>query len=114
MVGRRAADPTRDLLTSLVLVFPLLIIYQVGVLFTLPMLNGADFLTTFLFHTVGLTVQGYLVFVGAVVLLFAVAMGSLRHKQHFNPRMILPVLLESSVYALTMGSLIVLVMTKVL
>jgi membrane protease YdiL (CAAX protease family) len=113
-VPRRAADPSRDLLTSLVLVFPLLIIYQVGVLFTLPMLNGADFLTTFLFHTVGLNVRGYLVFVGAVVLLFAVAMASLRHKQHFNPKMVLPVLLESSVYALTMGSLIVLVMTKLL
>jgi membrane protease YdiL (CAAX protease family) len=110
----RRADPNRDLLTSLVLVFPLLIIYQIGVLFTLPMLNGADFVTTFLFHTLGLSVQGYLVFVASVVLLFALALGLLRRRQHFNPRLIFPVLLESTIYALTMGSLIVLVMTKVL
>jgi len=39
----------RNLLTSLILVFPLFLIYQVGVLFTMPMLNGADFVTTLLF-----------------------------------------------------------------
>jgi membrane protease YdiL (CAAX protease family) len=110
---RRAAG-TRNLLTSLVLVFPLLILYQIGVLFTLPMLNGADFLTTLLFRTFGLSVQGYLVFVAGVVVLFAVAVGTLNRRQHFDGRLVLPVLLESSIYALTMGSLIVLVMTKLL
>ena len=47
-------DP-KNLLTSLVLVFPLFLIYQVGVLFTLPVLNGADFLTVFLFRNLGLS-----------------------------------------------------------
>jgi hypothetical protein len=97
-----------------VLVFPLLIVYQLGVLYTLPMLNGADFLTTLLFRTLGLSVQGYLIFVGAVVLLFGVAVGLLHRRQRFDGRMVLPVLLESSIYALTMGSVIVLVMTKLL
>jgi hypothetical protein len=110
---RRAAD-TRNLFTSLVLVFPLLIAYQVGVLYTLPMLNGADFLTTLLFRTFGLTPQQYLIFVGAVVVLFLVAVALLHRRQRFDGRMVLPVLLESSIYALTMGSVIVLVMTKVL
>jgi membrane protease YdiL (CAAX protease family) len=105
---------TRNLLTSLVLVFPLLIVYQIGVLYTLPMLNGADFLTTLLFRTLGLSVQGYLIFVGAVVVLFAVAVSLLHRRQRFDGRMVLPVLMESSIYALTMGSVIVLVMTKLL
>jgi hypothetical protein len=104
----------RNLLTSLILVFPLFLIYQLGVLFTLPMLNGADFVTTFLFTSLGLTIKGYLLFLAAVVSLFAIVVGLLKRKQQFNGKVFLPVLLESVIYALTMGSLIVLVMTKVL
>jgi membrane protease YdiL (CAAX protease family) len=104
----------RNLLTSLVLVFPLFLIYQVGVLFTLPVLNGADFLTVFLFHHLGLTAGAYLAYTAAVAVAFVVAVVVLRRKQRFDPKLILPVLIESAIYALTMGSLIVFVMTKVL
>ena len=97
----------RNLLTSLILVFPLFLIYQVGVLFTLPMLNGADFVTILLFNSFGLTLKGYLLFLTAVVALFALALAMLGRKQHFNARAFLPVLPESTIYALTMGSLIV-------
>jgi hypothetical protein len=107
-------DSPRNLFTSLILVFPLFIIYQVGVLFTLPMLNGADFVTTLLFATFGLTIKGYLIFLAAVTLAFALTLGLLKRTQQFNGRVILPVLMESVIYALTMGSLILLVMTKVL
>jgi membrane protease YdiL (CAAX protease family) len=106
-------DP-KNLLTSLVLVFPLFLVYQVGVLFTLPVLNGADFLTVFLFRNLGLTSGVYLAYTAAVAIAFAVAVAVLRRKQRFDPRLIVPVLVESAIYALTMGSLIVLVMTKVL
>jgi len=109
-----AKTTARNLLTSLILVFPLFLIYQLGVLFTLPMLNGADFVTTFLFTSLGLTLKGYLLFLAVVVSLFAIVVGLLKRKQQFNGRVFLPVLLESIIYALTMGSLIVLVMTKVL
>jgi hypothetical protein len=104
----------RNLLTSLILVFPLFLIYQVGVLFTMPLLNGADFVTTLLFASLGLTLKGYLLFLAGVVTLFALAVGLLKRKQQFNGRVFLPVLLESTIYALTMGSLIVLLMTRVL
>lgn len=104
----------RNLLTSLVLVFPLFIVYQVGVLFTLPMLNGADFLTTFLFRNLGLDVLGYLLFTTGATLAFALAVAVLRRKQRFNGRVVIPVLIESAFYALTMGSLIYLVMSRVL
>jgi membrane protease YdiL (CAAX protease family) len=107
------ANP-RNILTSLILVFPLFLIYQIGVLFTLPMLNGADFVTTFLFASLGLTLKGYLLFLAAVVGVFALALALLKRKQQFNGRVFLPVVLESTLYALTMGSVIVLLMTKVL
>ena len=109
-----AADNPRNLLTSLILVFPLFLIYQVGVLFTLPMLNGADFVTTLLFRTFGLTLTGYLGLLGGVLVLFLVTITALGRRQRFNRSVVVPVVLESVVWALTMGSLIVFVMTRVL
>ena len=76
-------DP-RNLLTSLVLVFPLFLIYQVGVLFTLPMLNGADFLTVFLFRNLGLSTQAYLGYTALVAVSFAVGVLVLRRRQQFD------------------------------
>jgi len=105
-------DP-RNLLTSLVLVFPLFLIYQVGVLFTLPMLNGADFLTVFLFRKVGLSTQAYLGYTALVAASFAVGVLVLRRRQQFDTGLVWRVFLESAIYALTMGSLIVFVMTRV-
>jgi membrane protease YdiL (CAAX protease family) len=112
-VATEQASP-RNLLTSLILVFPLFILYQVGVLFTLPMLNGADFVTTLLFSSFGLSVKGYLLFLAVVILAFVLSLVVLKRTQHFNGRVIIPVMLESVVYALTMGSLIILVMTRLL
>jgi membrane protease YdiL (CAAX protease family) len=106
-------DP-KNLLTSLVLVFPLFLIYQVGVLFTLPVLNGADFLTVFLFHNLGLSTRAYLAYTAVVTVAFVIAVAVLRRRQKFDPRLIVPVFVESAIYALTMGSLIVFVMTRVL
>jgi hypothetical protein len=108
---------SRNLLTSLVLVLPLLLVYHVGVLLTLRtsgMLNGADFLTVLLLRGLGLGEVGYLAFFGGVLLVFVGTLIALRKRQPFTPRILLPVLLESTIYALTMGSLILLVMTKVL
>jgi membrane protease YdiL (CAAX protease family) len=110
----KAQHGPRNLLTSLVLVFPLFVVYQIGVLFTLPLLNGADFLTVFLFRKLGLSMTAYLAYTAAVTVLFAIAVVMLRRKQRFDPGLIVPVLIESAIYALTMGSLIVFVMTRVI
>ena len=112
--GGKAGHDPRNLLTSLILVFPLFLVYQVGVLFTLPVLNGADFLTVFLFRNLGLSSGSYLAYTFAVAVAFAIAVAVLRHKQRFDPHLIVRVLLESAIYALTMGSLIVFVMTRAL
>jgi membrane protease YdiL (CAAX protease family) len=79
----------------------------------LPLLNGADFLTVLLFRKLGLTTTAYLAYTAAVTVLFAIAVGMLRRRQRFDYGVIAPVFIESAIYALTMGSLIVLVMTKV-
>jgi hypothetical protein len=105
-------DP-RNLLTSLVLVFPLFLVYQVGVLYTLPMLNGADFLTVFLFRNLGLSTTAYLGYTAAVAAIFTIVVLVLRRRQQFDPAIAGRVLIESAIYALTMGSLIVFVMTRV-
>jgi len=110
--AKTGRDP-RNLLTSLVLVFPLLLIYQVGVLLIYPMINGADFLTRFLLGTLGLSRSAYLGYTALVALAFAVAVGVLRRRQNLNFAMFIPMLLESAIYALTMGSAIVFVMTRV-
>jgi hypothetical protein len=107
-------DSSRNLLSNLILIFPLLVVYQLGVLFTYPMLNGVDFITAFLINQLGLTDWKYLLFVGAVFGAFVVTLVLLKRHQHFHPKVILPILLESSIYALSMGSLIYLVMTRVL
>jgi Type II CAAX prenyl endopeptidase Rce1-like len=109
----RAAD-SRNLFTNLILIFPLLLAYQLGVLVTYPMLNGADFVSALLFGTLGMTQMQYFVFVSVVTLLFLLAVILLRREQHFQPKIVVPIVLESAIYALTMGSLIVLVMTKLL
>jgi membrane protease YdiL (CAAX protease family) len=108
------ADGSRNLLSNLILIFPLLLAYQLGVIVTYPMLNGVDFVSAFLFGTLGFTQSQYLLFVIAVVVTFLIALFALKRHQRFHPRVVVPILLESTIYALSMGTIIFLVMTKVL
>jgi membrane protease YdiL (CAAX protease family) len=112
---KKIALAPRNLFTDLILIFPLLIVYQLGVLLTYPMLNGADFVSAILFGQLGFSRTQYLMFVLGVTVAFLGGVLVLRrHQQHFQPRVIVPVILESTIYALTMGSLIILVMTRLL
>ena len=101
-----------NLVTSLLLVLPLLIAYQIGVLAIYPMVNGADLLTRILLGDLGLSRSAYLGYTLAVALLFAVGVAVLRRRQEVRLGMFVPIVLESAIYALTMGSVIVLVMTR--
>jgi hypothetical protein len=102
-----------DLGTSLLLVFPLFIIYEVGIAFA-PADNGVDFVSRNLYALVGYQKSGYLILNGVLALAFLALMWWRRQK---NPKASLGVagmLLESGIYALTLGSLIVFVMQKLL
>ena len=109
-----AVGSPRNLLTSLILVFPLFLVYQVGVLFTWPNLNGADFLTVALIASIGLSKAEYLLVLFLVGVGFLIGVSLLRRRQRFHGRVLLPVLAESILYAVSMGSLIGLLMTRVL
>ncbi len=106
----RRSDP----LTSVLLVFPLFLVYQLGVLMVPSVHNGADLITSEMLHLLRGNAQWYLFVNLALALTFVVLVLVLRKKNTFDPRLFLPVLLESAIYALTMGSLICFVMVDVL
>lgn len=100
-----------NLLTSLVLVLPLLVFYEIGVLAS-DQMNGADLITSTLVRAFG--VKGLIwTQVGLMVIVVAIAI-YLRRNQQLSLRQILPVLIESLLYALLMGSFIIFVMVDLL
>lgn len=100
-----------DPLTSAILVFPLFAIYQLGIL-TSNGLNGVDFVTKALVELVQRDMTNYLIVLGVMVAVYAAILLILWRQGTFNPRAFLPALGESVFYALTMGTLIVFVMSQ--
>jgi hypothetical protein len=99
----------RALLTDLALVFPLLLVYEVAAPF-MRVRNGVDLITDRLIPLVG-----WLPFeLGLIALFVGLVIVARRSGERLDARAFVPVLLESAVYALTMGTLIVFVMLRVL
>ncbi|MCB9557314.1 MAG: CPBP family intramembrane metalloprotease [Deltaproteobacteria bacterium] len=102
---------TENLLTSLVFVVPLLVFYEIAVLNSRT-INGADLVTDTLLRTVGRS--GFIwIQLGVLAAVIGLAL-ILRTKQRFNWKRIFPIILESALYASTMGVLISMVMVDVL
>jgi hypothetical protein len=86
------------------------LVYELGVVvLRLGQRNGVDLITDEIGARVGYARFGLLLCV-----LFFVLVLWLRRRQRFEWRALVPILLESGIYALTMGTLIVLVMQDVL
>jgi hypothetical protein len=100
-----------DLGASLVLVFPLLLAYEIGVLFA-GHVNGADLVTRALYALAGGRV-GYLLVHAALALGFLVWIRRRGRWGTLRVEVALPVLLEAAVYALTLGAAITLVLRLV-
>jgi len=83
----------------------------VGVLFT-HVMNGADFITQSLLHLLGR--KGFIIVQASLVVGFLGVAWYLRHREQFHIRLFIPVLLESAIFALTMGTLIVFLMVDLL
>jgi membrane protease YdiL (CAAX protease family) len=109
---RRFARP--NLLTSLILVFPLFLVYQVGVLALPQVYNGADLITSELLRLLHGQRGYYLLVNGVLLIAFLVLLAVMRRKNEFHARQFIPVVLESALYAVSMGTLIVFVMRDVL
>jgi hypothetical protein len=106
----RRSDP----LTSLLLVFPLFLAYQIGVLLMPSTYNGADLITSQMLRLLHGNASLYLLINVGLAAALLILMMVLRRKNSFDPRLFVPVLLESAIYALTMGSLICFVMVDLL
>ncbi len=101
-----------DLTTSLLYIFPLLLIYQVGILFS-SSINGADFVSRALMAAVGDDRVVYLGVHLALALAFFAIVYLLRSKRSLAIGDGLPMVAESAIYALTLGSLILVLMDRV-
>jgi len=101
-----------DLEASLVLVFPVLLAYEVGVLFA-GRVNGADVVTRALYATLGSRTL-YLLVHAALAALFLVWIRGAKRWDSLRLEIVAPVVLEALIYALTLGAAITLVLSHVL
>jgi hypothetical protein len=111
---RRAPATTGhgDVAASFVLIFPLLLTYEIGVLFA-GHVNGADVVTRALFAAVG-SRTGYLLVHALVAIGFLLW---IRHTQRWATLRLEiagPMILEAALYALTLGAVVSLIMDRVL
>jgi hypothetical protein len=106
---KRYFSQSHSLLNSLVLVLPLLILYQVGLLLGhFHGINGVDFATVSLLHFAG--IWGLLIFNIILIALLFVGTWHLRKKHRFDPGFFMPMLVESAFYAFFLGAFIVFIM----
>ncbi|MBI2919982.1 MAG: CPBP family intramembrane metalloprotease [Planctomycetes bacterium] len=101
-----------NLMTSLVLILPLFLVYQLGVLLTWPIHNGADLITSLLVEKLDLV--GYIALNVAMAALICVLAASKRKEQGVEFKQMVPLLLESAFYAFFLGSVIFFFMIRIL
>lgn len=100
-----------DLEASLVLIFPLLLAYAIGVLFV-GRVNGADVITRALYGTLGRT--PYLLAYAAASVLYLLWIRRNGRATTLRLDVVAPVVLEASIYAFTLGAAITLLLDKLL
>lgn len=100
-----------DGLTSAVLVFPLFLVYQLGILGGRGQ-NGVDFATRALIRVSERDLSNYLIMLAGMLVAYAAVVVLLRRTRRFTSGMFLPMLVESSFYALVMGSIILFILRQ--
>lgn len=100
-----------DLASSLVLIAPLFFLYEVGVLFA-GNVNGADVVTRAVYGALGRT--NYLLAASALGLGFLLWIRRVQRQSVLRLDVVLPVVLEAAIYALTLGALVTLVLERLL
>ncbi len=101
-----------DVASSLVLIFPVLLAYEIGVLFA-GRVNGADVVTRALFSIAG-SRGAYLLVHAIIALAFLVWIRREKRWATLSFDVAAPVVLEAAIYALTLGALGTLIVEKVL
>lgn len=101
-----------DLGASLVLIFPLLLIYEIGVLFA-GRISGADLVTRNVLALTG-SRTAYLALHALVALGFLLWIRRTRRWGTLRLELAAPVILEAAVYALTLGAVLSLIVDRLL
>lgn len=101
-----------DLGASLVLIFPLLLIYEIGVLFA-GQVNGADLVTRAVYAAAG-SRTAYLAIYAAIAAGFLIWIRRTRRWDTLGLALAGPVLLEAALYALSLGALVSLIVDRML
>ena len=101
-----------DLEASFVLIFPLLLAYEIGVLFV-GRVNGADVVTRAVFTIAGGRTM-YLLLHACIAVLFLLWIRREQRYRTLRLEIAAPVILEAAIYALTLGALITLVLDRLL
>jgi len=99
-----------DLAASLVLIAPLLLAYEVGVLFG-GRVNGADLVTRAMFNAAGSRTV-YLAIYALVAVGFVIWIRHTRRWGTLRLELAGPVILEAALYALTLGALVSLIVDR--
>lgn len=104
---------TTNLFNSLVLIVPVFVLYQAGISYQLWKtpegsfaINGADYLTRLILKLCGGSLLLYLVFVAFVGAGFVFVLLRRAQREKLAPRVYLPMLVESTVYALLFATTI--------
>ena len=98
-----------DLAASLVVIFPLLLAYQVAVLFGAP-INGADLVTRALYVVCGRSAAGYLLVHATLAVVFLLWMRRVGRQNALRVDVWAPMVLEAAIYGLCLGSVLSLLM----
>jgi len=101
-----------DLEASLVLVFPVLLAYEIGVLFA-GRVNGADVVTRALYATLGSRTL-YLLVHAVLAAMFLVWIRGAKRWDSLRLEIVAPVVLEALIYALTLGAVITVILSHLL
>ena len=102
-----------DLATSLILVFPLFLAYEIGAVFS-HSVNGVDFVTRLVLAAVRYDRTLYLAVQFGLAAGFFVVVALAHRQRAMSRQSALPVIIESALYAVTLGSFIVLIMQELL
>lgn len=102
-----------NLATSLILVFPLFLAYEIGVVFS-SSINGVDFVTRTIYAAVGYDRGDYLLVQMALAAGFLVMVAYGYRQDVLGRGLVVSMVLESAIYALTLGSFIILIMQELL
>lgn len=109
---RRHFGVRQDAFTSALFVFPLFLVYQVGIVAGARGRNGADFVTSALVRLCRSDLGSYLLLLACASALYVGLLLWLRGRRTIHSRLFGPMLFEATVYASLMGALIQLLIVR--